>query len=124
MVKMPVCVLLSVAAITSCKSRYGFTDVNAEGAVIKSDNATSTPSVPGQASIPNHGGQSTTEPTASTPGTSGTTPSNTGGQPANQTTQTPADGVPTSPGGPVVGIEDMGRWKSGDNRYNRKADPI
>lgn len=95
------CVLIGVtstaAVISSCKSRYGFTNQNKEGA---------------EKSIDTHSGGSTTgsttvsSPVADTGNTTGTsTGSTTGSTDGNST-----GNIPTTPGGPIAGIE---AWQDG-----------
>ena len=95
------CVLIGVTAtaavISSCKSRYGFTNQNKEGAE-KSNDTHSGGSTTGSTTV--------SSPVADTGNTTGTsTGSTTGSTDGNST-----GNVPTTPGGPIAGIE---AWQDG-----------
>ncbi len=108
MTRLPLCICMTTVLLAGCKSRYGFTDMTPEAAVIKTNDATPTPAIPGQGSIPTTGGQPSS--TTSTPPSGASTPNSGGTVPSTDPDQTPTDGVPTAPGGPVAGVE---VWQDG-----------
>lgn len=109
MARIPLYIGLCSAMFIGCKSRYGFTDVKPEGAIVNTDDATTVPSSPGQGWIPTAGSQ--TPPSTSTiPPRGGSTPGTSDTNPGSDQDETPTDGAPTNPGGPVAGIE---VWQDG-----------
>lgn len=93
-------IALSLVATASCKSRYGFTNQNKEGATTSNSDAT-----PNTSTLPKPNTSTQTTTTTTTTNTTPTTSTN------PTTSTTPAvETAPTSPGGPVAGIE---VWQEG-----------
>lgn len=93
-------IALSLVAAASCKSRYGFTNQNKEGATTSNSDAT-----PNTSTLPKPNTSTQTTTTTTTTNTTPTTSTN------PTTSTTPAvETAPTSPGGPVAGIE---VWQEG-----------
>lgn len=93
-------IALSLVATASCKSRYGFTNQNKEGATTSNSDAT-----PNTSTLPKPNTSTQTTTTTTTTNTTPTTSTN----PTSSTTPA-VETAPTSPGGPVAGIE---VWQEG-----------
>ena len=93
---------LSLVAAASCKSRYGFTNQNKEGATTSNSDAT-----PNTSTLPK---PNTSTQTTTTTTTTNTTPTPTTSTNPTTSTTPAVETAPTSPGGPVAGIE---VWQEG-----------
>ena len=113
------CVLIGVtsmaAILSSCKSRYGFTNQNKQGAETNPDSRSSDGTTASTTGTSN--GATTGADTGSAPdGTSGENNGNSTGGTTSSSSESTTGGsapdapTPTSPGGPIAGIE---AWQDG-----------